>query len=172
MRSKLITSACRAHTGLSSSAPLRSTAQLQFSKPATPFLARSSLPTRPNRTLHTSPRLHKQKGGKQNSKHNAENAASRSQAAGDDPFDFEKLQAELEKTVSKLKDDLGKLRQGGRIGTELVEGLRVTLKDTKEVLRVGDLAQVVPKGGRSMVLLVGEEAVCLFETFCVELSWS
>lgn len=33
-------------------------------------------------------------------------------------------------------------------------------KDAKESFRLGDLAQVLPKGGRSIVLMVGEKDVC------------
>lgn len=38
-------------------------------------------------------------------------------------------------------------------------------KDSKESFRLGDLAQVLPKGGRSVVVLVGEKDVCSFPIF-------
>ncbi|ESZ89600.1 hypothetical protein SBOR_10012 [Sclerotinia borealis F-4128] len=75
-----------------------------------------------------------------------------------DPFDFSTLQAGIDKSLEKLKNDLGKLRTGGRFNPEVLEALRVKLdKDAKESFRLGDLAQVLPKGGRSIVLMVGEK---------------
>jgi ribosome recycling factor len=62
--------------------------------------------------------------------------------------------------LEKLKDDLSKLRTGGRFNPEILESLRVQLnKDVKGTERLGDLAQVLPKGGRSLMLLVGEKDV-------------
>lgn len=42
----------------------------------------------------------------------------------------------------------------------MLENLRVHLvKDSKASERLGDLAQVLPKGGRSLMILVGEKDV-------------
>jgi ribosome recycling factor len=57
-----------------------------------------------------------------------------------------------------LKDELSKLRTGGRFNPETLENLRVRLdKDSKKTERLGDLAQVLPKTGRSLMILVGEK---------------
>jgi len=39
----------------------------------------------------------------------------------------------------------------------VIENLRVHLKGGKESVRLGDLAQVIPKGGRMLTIMVGEE---------------
>lgn len=78
----------------------------------------------------------------------------------EDPHDFSTLEAGITKSLEKLERDLSKLRTGGRFNPELLENLKVVLrKDAKESFRLGDLAQVLPKGGRSIVLLVGEKEV-------------
>lgn len=60
--------------------------------------------------------------------------------------------------LERLKNDLSKLRTGGRFNPEVIENLRVHLvKDSKASERLGDLAQVLPKGGRSLMILVGEK---------------
>jgi hypothetical protein len=61
-----------------------------------------------------------------------------------------------------LKDDLSKLRAGGRFNTATLEGLKVQLsKDIADSFKLGDLAQVVPKGGRMVTILAAEEEVSL-----------
>ncbi|KAM0127455.1 hypothetical protein ACHAO1_009511 [Botrytis cinerea] len=111
--------------------------------------------------LHSTPTLlkKKDKGNKNTSSESDSSSNSSSAAAEDnDPFDFSTLQAGIDKSLEKLKNDLGKLRTGGRFNPEVLEGLRVKLgKDAKESFRLGDLAQVLPKGGRSVVVLVGEK---------------
>lgn len=86
----------------------------------------------------------------------------------EDPFDFSTLNTGLEKNLEKLKNDLSKLRTGGRFNPEVLENLRVVLSKDGAKERLGDLAQVLPKGGRSLSVLVGEKDVslpCLF-SFC------
>ncbi|TGO10222.1 hypothetical protein BTUL_0141g00270 [Botrytis tulipae] len=134
-----------------------------------------NLPTRYQNTPHyrslssssslqfqSTPTLLKKKDkGNKNSSSEPESSSSTSSSAAaedNDPFDFSTLQAGIDKSLEKLKNDLGKLRTGGRFNPEVLEGLRVKLgKDAKESFRLGDLAQVLPKGGRSVVVLVGEK---------------
>lgn len=72
------------------------------------------------------------------------------------------MDAGIEKVHEKLKNDLSKLRTGGRFNPEALENLRVHLvKDSNKSERLGDLAQVLPKGGRSLMILVGEKDVSL-----------
>ena len=95
------------------------------------------------------------KGGKQESKRNVEVAEAKTEHF--DPFDFTDLEAGIQKSLDRLKDDLSQLRPGGRFNPEVLEALRVQLsKDNKESVKLGDLAQAVPKGGRTIVVLVGE----------------
>jgi ribosome recycling factor len=69
-----------------------------------------------------------------------------------------------------LKDDLSKLRAGGRFNTATLEGLKVQLStDIQDSVKLGDLAQVVPKGGRMVTILVAEEDVSEARTLLREL---
>lgn len=78
----------------------------------------------------------------------------------DDPFDLSQLQNGISAAVVRLKEDLSKLRAGGRFNTAVLESLKVHLsKDSKDSVKLGDLAQVVPKGGRMVTLLAAEEDV-------------
>ena len=94
---------------------------------------------------------------------------SSTDVAENDPFNFTDLHAGIAKAVERLQDALSKLRAGGRFNPETIETLKVPLKTglparegTKvptQMVNVGDLAQVVPRGGRMVVVLVGEEEV-------------
>jgi len=58
-----------------------------------------------------------------------------------------------------LKNDLSKLRAGGRFNPEVLENLRVQPdKSSKETVKVSDVAQVIPKG-RTVQLMIGEKDV-------------
>lgn len=108
------------------------------------------------------------KGGKKVKSEDVEPSSSKSkskssapaEAEGEDPYDFSSLESGIEKTHEKLKNDLTKLRTGGRFNPEVLENLKVQLKkDSKENIKLGDLAQVIPKG-RTVMVLVGEKDVC------------
>lgn len=80
-------------------------------------------------------------------------------ATNEDPYDFSSLEADVESVIERLKNDLSKLRAGGRFNTEVVENLRVQPdKNEKQTMKLSDLAQVIPKG-RTVQLLVGEQDV-------------
>jgi ribosome recycling factor len=90
----------------------------------------------------------------------APDPVSSSAAASEDPFDLSKLQTGIATAISRLKDDLSKLRAGGRFNTASLESLKVQLsKDGQDSVKLGDLAQVVPKGGRMVTVLATEEEV-------------
>ena len=111
----------------------------------------------PSRPFASSAHLLK-KGGKQENKRNVETAAAKTENV--DPFDFSELEAGIQRALDKLKEDLSKLRPGGRFNPDTIEALRVQLvKGSKETVRLGDLAQAVPRGGRTIVVLVGEADV-------------
>jgi len=78
-------------------------------------------------------------------------------AATVDPLDLSFLHDGIADALKRLKDDLSKLRAGGRLNPDVIENLRVHLKGDKESVRLGDLAQVIPKGGRTLTIMVGEE---------------
>lgn len=81
---------------------------------------------------------------------------------GTDPFDFSELDARIQESLDWLKAQLGRLRPGGRFNPETIELLRVVLKKKDgdlEAVRLRELAQVLPRGGLKVVVLVGEEEV-------------
>ncbi|KAG9229544.1 putative Hsp70 chaperone [Amylocarpus encephaloides] len=111
-------------------------------------------PYTPCRSFSHSPALYKKKT--KADREAAEDAGP--QAVAEDPFDTSILESSISKTQEKLKTDLSKLRTGGRFNPELLENLRVSLsKNSKKTERLGDLAQVLPKGGRTLNILVGEK---------------
>lgn len=115
---------------------------------------------RQSRNFTGSPALYKKKdkGAKKGANPDAE--ASPAATTTEDPFDLSILHSGISTAISRLKDDLSKLRAGGRFNTATLEGLKVQLsKDSQDVVRLGDLAQVVPKGGRMVTILAAEEQV-------------
>lgn len=88
-----------------------------------------------------------------------------------DPYDFSDLEAKIKHQVDWLRESLQKLRSGGRLSPETIEGLQVDIKHglggevgqgkKVEKARLGDLAMVVPRGGRLIGVIVNEEAVRL-----------
>jgi ribosome recycling factor len=88
-------------------------------------------------------------------------SSSSTTTSGDseDPFDFSALETDISDAIDKLKTDLSQLRQGGRFNPQVLEALRVQLKQSGPV-KLGDLAQVVPKG-RVVQVVVGEQEVCV-----------
>ncbi|ERF71027.1 hypothetical protein EPUS_03307 [Endocarpon pusillum Z07020] len=98
-----------------------------------------------------------------NTEHIPDNKAQTNRDREIDPYDFSDLEAKIKHQADWLRDSLQKLRTGGRLSAETIEGLQVEIKhglqDKKvEKLRLGDLATVVPRGGRLMGVMVNEEA--------------
>ncbi|OBT77192.1 hypothetical protein VF21_04089 [Pseudogymnoascus sp. 05NY08] len=114
------------------------------------------LPTLSFRTLTTTPALYKK--GKNTAPRDSQKTGTKEAPEEWDPEDFSALRAGIAKANDKLSADLAKLRTGGRFNPEILENVRVHLdKDSKKTHSVGELAQVIPKGGRSVMLLVGEK---------------
>ena len=131
------------------------------------------------RPLSTSPRLRKKGGGKQDQKRTVELNSAKT-ASNDDARDFSAFKTEIEKATAFLRAELAKLKAGG-LDLEAIEALRVTLGPGKgdagmgpaggkgrgggesgrakgQVVRLGDVSQVVPRG-RVVVVMVGEKDV-------------
>ena len=99
--------------------------------------------------------------------HIPNNKATANRDAELDPYDYSVLQADIDKAIARLKDALTKTRDAGRVSTSMIEELPVELNVKgsqtqggsahKERTRIGDIASVVPKGGRSMQVFVSEE---------------
>lgn len=150
-------------TGLSRSPQCRPT-HLRH-KPSHDTLRRPKSPQQ--RPFTTTPRPPKKQGGKGASKRtvlvNSQKTSSFNDA--DDPTDFSALEAQIERIVAGLREEVKRIKPGG-VDVQAVEDVRVTLKKggsadkgEKEVVKVGELAQVVPRG-RVLLLLVGEKEVC------------
>lgn len=112
-----------------------------------------------HRSFSTTPSLLK-KGGKAARDESKAQASSQKDALpADDPNDFSALEADIAAAVERLKDDLSKLRAGGRFNPEVLENLRVQPdKNSGSKVKMSDVAQVVPKG-RTVQVLVGEKDV-------------
>ena len=101
-------------------------------------------------------------------RHVPSNKSTAAKDAEIDPYDFSALQADIDKALSRLADALTKTRDAGRVSAAMIESLPVELNikgsDThdgnphKEKVRIGDIASVVPKGGRAMQVFCSEEA--------------
>lgn len=110
-------------------------------------------PSFTTRTFTNTPSLLKKK-----SKADRDAAEEVSAVETEDPSDFIVLESSIASALEKLSRDLAKLRTGGRFNTEVLDNIRVHIdKTSKKSERLGDLAQVLPKGGRSVMVLVGEK---------------
>ena len=149
-----------------------------------PLCLRCSLAARP---LSTTPPLRKKGGGKQDQKRTVELNSAKT-ASNDDARDFSAFKTEIEKATTFLRAELAKLKAGG-LDLEAIEALRVTLGPGKgdagpggkgrggeggrargQVVRLGDVSQVVPRG-RVVVVMVGEKDVSL-SVFPFLVAWS
>ncbi|KAI1879897.1 hypothetical protein JX265_001518 [Neoarthrinium moseri] len=79
--------------------------------------------------------------------------------SAEDPLDFADVRSRLAKGSESALDALKKLKAGGRFNPDAIGALRVQ-PDRKEgaTYPLRELAQVVPKGGRTISILVHEEA--------------
>ncbi|KAK4989163.1 hypothetical protein LTR66_007119 [Elasticomyces elasticus] len=137
-------------------------AKVRTQPPAKPNL-QGSLTLSP-RSFSTSPTSLK-KGAK--AARESSPSASSPSSGTDDPFDFSTLETDIAKALEHLKNDLSKLRAGGRFNPEVLENLHVNLiKEGNVGVKLSDVAQVVPKG-RTVQVIVGEKDVCTFHSSLV-----
>ncbi|KAL9636507.1 MAG: hypothetical protein Q9204_002234 [Flavoplaca sp. TL-2023a] len=156
--------------------PLLSTA------PCSTSLPNARLLNPPCKPFTTTPHPLKKQGGKGSSKNTLAINASKTASDNADPTDFSAFETEISKIVDHLRDEFRYIKAGG-INVEAVEDARVLLKTgggakakpgarvpgtsrkivrtgreegPKEVVRLRELCQVVPRG-RMLVLLVGEK---------------
>ena len=86
-------------------------------------------------------------------------ASGRSSASdGIDPYDFSALKRGIEQAHAKLRDDLSKLRGGGKLNPDIIEALKVKLDKGAVTERLSNLAQVIPRG-RTLQILASEAKV-------------
>ena len=91
-----------------------------------------------------------------------------------DPHDFSDLEGKIKDQLDWLRESLQKLRSGGRLSPETIEKFQVEIKhdpvreggrgkkvEKMEKVKLGDLATVLPRGGRMISVIVNEEAVRL-----------
>lgn len=135
-----------------------------------------------NRQFTTAPPLQKKSSGSaksnrkspvipssKNETHIPDNKHSANIDAEPDAYDYTELQANIDTAIARLKDALSKTRDAGRVTAEMVEALPLELNVKgsnteggsahKSKTKIGDLASVVPKGGRMMQVFAAEEAV-------------
>jgi ribosome recycling factor len=118
----------------------------------------------PARCLSLSAPLYK-KAGKANKAHARSDSSPPVSQPGaptptDEALDVSGLERVVLESIEKLTHDLAQLRTGGRFNPELIDNLRVqlgTASTGKERVRLGDIAQVVPRG-RMLQVVCGDEA--------------
>lgn len=79
----------------------------------------------------------------------------------DEAYDVSVLEAQILKAMERLTHELSQLRAGGRLNPEILESVKVQLgtgREGKQTVRLGDIAQVVPKG-RVLNVMLGEAEV-------------
>ncbi|KAF1813926.1 ribosome recycling factor [Eremomyces bilateralis CBS 781.70] len=117
------------------------------------------------RSFATSPSLLK-KSGKSNLSHaKSDSSPPGPPAVGltptDQIYDLSNVESSILTSIEKLSHALAQLRTGGRFNPDVVEDLKVHLPKqpggSAAVVRLGDLAQVIPRG-RNMQVIVGEES--------------
>lgn len=115
-----------------------------------------------NRGFRSSRILYKKKDKAKKQPETGPASPSKLATSAEDPYDLSKLQDGISTAISQLRDDLSKNRVGGRFNTESIETLRVKPhKGSKDSVKLGELAQVVPKGGRMVTVLASEEDVSI-----------
>ncbi|KAL6712199.1 ribosome-recycling factor [Coniothyrium glycines] len=78
----------------------------------------------------------------------------------DEAYDMSGLETQVLKAIERLTHELSQLRSGGKTNPDIVESLKVqlgTASHGKETVRLGDIAQVVPRG-RVLNVICGDEA--------------
>ena len=160
--------------------PLLGTAPCSTSLPNARLIGRHTKP------FTTTPHPLKKQGGKGSSKNTLAINASKTASDNADPTDFSAFENEITKIVDNLRDEFRYIKAGG-INIEAVEDARAVLKvdagtnvqgkkrtlqgrirgpikvaggggAPKEVVRLRELCQVVPRG-RVLVLMVAEKEV-------------
>ncbi|KAI0468514.1 ribosome recycling factor [Xylaria cf. heliscus] len=129
------------------------------------------------RAFHASPIAHKKKkeenqkpGRGKSAEKPANNSSSSSSAEADDgpkhpqpspeePLNFADVESRLQRHAEHFKASLKKMHTGGRFDPDVVGALSVTVdKKAGDAYPLRELAQVVPRGGRAVSLLVHEAA--------------
>lgn len=133
-------------------------------KKAEPWTAEAERSLRSLRTLpairsFTNTARALKKGGKAAREEKQQSGRKESDGASEDPYDFSNLEADIASALERLKNDLSKLRAGGRFNPEVLENLRVQVeKGSSKTVKLSDVAQIVPKG-RTVQVIVGEKDV-------------
>ncbi|KAI1752657.1 ribosome recycling factor [Xylaria castorea] len=90
----------------------------------------------------------------------ADDGPKHPQPSPDEPLDFADVESRLQKHAEHFKASLRQMQMGARFDPDAVGALRVAVskkdKAEKEAYPLRELAQVVPRGGRAVSLLVHE----------------
>ncbi|KAI1378675.1 ribosome recycling factor [Hypoxylon crocopeplum] len=78
----------------------------------------------------------------------------------EDPLDFADVASRMQRHESHYRESLMKLKSGGRFNPDIVGGLRVQpdRKTPGVTYPLREMAQVIPRGGRTISLIAHEEA--------------
>ncbi|KAK5079825.1 ribosome-recycling factor [Exophiala xenobiotica] len=173
----------RAIRSASSSRPICSSCRRQLQLKQLAPIAPQRLATR---SLSTSASLHKKSSASSKSsrkspkvdspnvnEHVPDNKATRNRDDEIDPYDQSELESGIASAIARLKDALTKTRDAGRVTPNMLEALPVELNikhpdqskpkgkaetPHHERAKLGDIASVVPKGGRMLQVFAAEEA--------------
>ncbi|RYP17971.1 hypothetical protein DL765_004190 [Monosporascus sp. GIB2] len=185
VRGSNMTRAVAAASASTSSAQYSATCRRCHDQPApSPLLAppaprtiassrRGRNPSAPASFHTTSPGLKKGRsrdpGGDAGKKRGAGAAAAEAQDAGDagakhptptpeDPLDFADVRSRIARHDEHYADALKKLRSGGRFNPDVLGALRVAVSkgSPAETYPLRELAQVIPRGGRTVSILAHE----------------
>ncbi|KAK7914660.1 ribosome recycling factor [Apiospora marii] len=131
------------------------------------------------RSLHTTPTWLKKKGREEKEQARARPAADSGKSSGgggstssgasssqhltptpEEALDFADVESRLAKLSSHANESLKKIKGGGRFNPDLIGAVKVQpdRKESSVSYPIRELASVIPKGGRTISLLVHEEA--------------
>ncbi|KAI0410179.1 ribosome recycling factor [Xylaria palmicola] len=89
----------------------------------------------------------------------ADEGSKHPQPSPEEPLDFADVESRLQRHEGHFQAALKKLQTGGRFDPDALGALRVTVdRRAEEAYPLRELAQVVPRGGRAVSLLVHEAA--------------
>ncbi|KAI1431779.1 ribosome recycling factor [Xylaria sp. CBS 124048] len=97
-------------------------------------------------------------GSAQESSEADESGSKHPKPSPEEPLNFADVQSRLAKHAEHFRSALKKMHTAGRFDPEVVGGIKVTVdKKSNTVYPLRELAQVVPRGGRTVSLLVHDE---------------
>ncbi|KAK5940697.1 ribosome-recycling factor [Knufia obscura] len=166
LRSRTVCSSCRRQLQLKQSSAITTSSPPTRSLSSSPTLHKKSSAS--SKSSRKSPKV----GSADVNEHIPDKKATRNRDDEIDPYDHSELEGSIAQAVARLKDALTKTRDAGRVTPDMLEALPVELNikhpdqskpkgkgETAhhERAKLGDIASVVPKGGRMLQVFAAEE---------------